>query len=108
MWKASKSILTLLSTLSLMVFGLTTPTIAATPKAGAVCSKAGLTATASGKLFTCIKSGKKLVWDKGVTIPKPVTTPVTPTPTPGTFLAKLYALIDFAALNIGKAKDKGE
>lgn len=32
----------------------------------------------------------------------------TPTPTPGTFLAKLYAFIDFAALNIGKAKDKGE
>ena len=32
----------------------------------------------------------------------------TPTPAPGTFLAKLYALIDFAALNIGKAKDKGE
>ena len=31
----------------------------------------------------------------------------TPTPAPGTFLAKLYALIDFAALNIGKAKDKG-
>ena len=33
---------------------------------------------------------------------------VTPTPAPGTFLAKLYALIDFAAINIGKAKDKGE
>lgn len=33
---------------------------------------------------------------------------VTPTPAPGTFLAKLYALIDFAALNIGKAKDKGK
>lgn len=33
---------------------------------------------------------------------------VTPTPAPGSFLAKLYALIDFAALNIGKAKDKGE
>jgi hypothetical protein len=33
---------------------------------------------------------------------------VTPTPAPHTFLAKLYALIDFAALNIGKAKDKGE
>lgn len=32
----------------------------------------------------------------------------TPTPAPGTFLAKLYAIIDFAALNIGKAKDKGE
>jgi hypothetical protein len=32
----------------------------------------------------------------------------TPTPAPGTFLAKLYALIDFAAINIGKSKDKGE
>ena len=32
----------------------------------------------------------------------------TPTPAPGTFLAKSYALIDFAAINIGKAKDKGE
>lgn len=33
---------------------------------------------------------------------------ITPTPAPGTFLAKLYALIDFAALNIGKAKDKSQ
>lgn len=33
---------------------------------------------------------------------------ITPTPAPGTFLAKLYALIDLAALNIGKAKDKGK
>lgn len=32
----------------------------------------------------------------------------TPTPAPGTTLAKLYAVIDFLALNIGKAKDKGE
>jgi uncharacterized membrane protein len=32
----------------------------------------------------------------------------TPTPAPDTFLGKLYALIDFAALNIGKAKDKGK
>lgn len=32
----------------------------------------------------------------------------TPTPAPGTFLAKLYSVIDFVALNIGKAKDKGE
>jgi hypothetical protein len=32
----------------------------------------------------------------------------TPTPKPGSALAKLYALIDFAALNIGKAKDKGK
>lgn len=31
----------------------------------------------------------------------------TPTPKQGSILAKLYSLIDFAALNIGKAKDKG-
>lgn len=37
-------------------------------KTGASCSKAGATSTISGKKFTCIKSGKKLVWDKGVVI----------------------------------------
>lgn len=33
---------------------------------------------------------------------------VTPTPKEGSVLAKVYSLIDFLALNIGKAKDKGE
>lgn len=32
---------------------------------------------------------------------------VTPTPKEGTLLAKAYKLIDFLALNIGKAKQKG-
>jgi hypothetical protein len=32
---------------------------------------------------------------------------ITPTPAPGTKLAKVYAVIDFIALNIGKAKDTG-
>ncbi len=56
---------------------------AATPKAGAKCTKAGSTATTSGKKYTCVKSGTKLVWNKGVAIkkPAPVVTP-TPTPTP--------------------------
>jgi len=59
------------------------PVQAATPKAGAKCTKAGATATSAGKKFTCVKSGKKLVWNKGVAIkkPSPVVTP-TPTPTP--------------------------
>jgi hypothetical protein len=59
------------------------PVQAATPKAGAKCTKAGTTATASGKKFTCIKSGTKLVWNKGVAIkiPSPVAT-LTPEPTP--------------------------
>lgn len=32
---------------------------------------------------------------------------ITPTPAPGTKLAKVYALIDLLALNVGKAKSTG-
>lgn len=39
-------------------------------KAGGKCAKAGATSTSAGKKFTCIKSGGKLVWNKGVTIKK--------------------------------------
>jgi hypothetical protein len=60
-----------------LLLTLTTPLNAAAPKAGAKCTKKNLTATSSGKLFTCIQSGKKLVWNKGVAISKP-----TPTPSP--------------------------
>ena len=72
--------------LSMSLF--TVPSFAAV-KAGAKCTKVGTTATVAGKKFTCIKSGNKLVWNKGVTIkaaPKPdlnpVFKPVEPTPTP--------------------------
>ena len=41
-------------------------------KAGAKCSKAGATSTYAGKKYTCIKSGKSLVWNKGVTVKKAV------------------------------------
>ena len=45
-------------------------------KAGGSCTKAGISSIASGKKFTCIKSGKKLVWNRGVfAAPKPSTTP---------------------------------
>ena len=52
-------------------------------KAGSACSKLGATSTVSGKKYTCIKSGKKLVWNKGVVVaaPKPSSSP-TATPTP--------------------------
>jgi hypothetical protein len=73
----------------ILLLTLATPVQAATPKAGAKCTKAGATATASSKKFTCIKSGKRLIWNKGVTIkaaPKPnlnpVFKPVEPTPAP--------------------------
>ena len=60
----------------------TQPSMAAV-KAGAKCSKAGATATKASKKFTCVKSGKKLMWNKGVALakPKPVATP-TPSPSP--------------------------
>ena len=49
-------------------------------KAGATCTKLGLTSTTAGKKYTCIKSGKKLVWDKGVTVLAPkASIPVGPT-----------------------------
>lgn len=39
-------------------------------KQGAVCSKPGSIATASGKQFACVKSGKKMVW-KQINVTKP-------------------------------------
>ena len=48
-------------------------------KSGDPCKKVGLTSIAGGKKFTCIKSGKKTVWNKGTSIPsaspKPSATP---------------------------------
>ena len=51
-----------------LLLALATPVQAATPKAGAKCTKAGSTSTAAGKKFTCVKSGTKLVWNKGVVV----------------------------------------
>jgi len=55
----------------LLCIGSINTSFAAAPKAGQKCSKAGITQTLSGKKFTCIKSGSKLVWNKGVTVTKP-------------------------------------
>jgi hypothetical protein len=38
--------------------------------AGSKCSKLSATKTISGKKYTCIKSGGKLVWNKGVLVKK--------------------------------------
>ena len=40
-------------------------------KVGGTCSKAGITSVAASKTYTCIKSGKKFVWNKGVAVVKP-------------------------------------
>ena len=46
------------------------PANAATVKAGAKCSKHKATTTVKGMKYTCIKSGNKLVWSKGVLVKK--------------------------------------
>ncbi len=81
-----RRILTIVVASTLLLAGLTTPAQAATPKAGAACAKAGITqvvkAGTKTTKFTCVKSGKKSVWNKGVvTIAAPAPTP-TPTASP--------------------------
>ena len=52
---------------------------AVAPKAGGSCKKAGQTITAAGKKFICVKSGKRLIWNKGVPVASPKPTPVAST-----------------------------
>ena len=85
-----------LISLSLILWILpATTAVAANPKAGAKCSKAKQVKIYKGMSYTCIKSGKKLIWSKGKKViseetsstptatptPSPSPTP-TPTPTP--------------------------
>ena len=77
----------LVAVLSLSLITAQLSVAAVTP--GTKCSKAGATSTYNGKKYTCVKSGKKLVWNKGVAVAKPapvaspIPTPVaTPAPTP--------------------------
>jgi hypothetical protein len=86
--------ITLVTLFSLLLTFPVTPSQAAV-KAGDACTKAGVKSVASGKTFTCIKAGKKFVWNKGVAVTKPtvVSTPsATPaaTPTPEIVYATLW------------------
>jgi M6 family metalloprotease-like protein len=58
----------LIALLSILALALSLPLIPANAavKAGGSCTKAGSKSVAFGKTFTCKKSGKKLLWDKGV------------------------------------------
>jgi hypothetical protein len=48
---------------------------------GSTCKVLNQKVIYQNKTYTCIKSGKKLLWNKGVSVKKPTPTP-TPTPTP--------------------------
>ncbi len=62
------------------------PISSAAIKPGSACKKAGVSTVDSGRKYTCVKQGKKFVWDKGVVVkanPSKVPAPVpTSTPTP--------------------------
>ncbi len=64
-------------------------------KAGSSCTKAGIKIVSAGKTYTCVKSGKKLVWNKGVLIPiakpEPSAAAIAPTakPTPAPVVVDL-------------------
>ena len=97
------------SLLSLVVlFALISPPHAtAAIKAGGVCKKVGQTSTVSGKKHTCIKSGSKLIWSKGVRVAKAKPS-ATPTPSKASTLytsSAITALDQLTALDICKTKD---
>jgi M6 family metalloprotease-like protein len=55
----------------LAILALITPTASfGAPKAGAPCPKAGKIEDLGSKRYTCVKSGKKLIWNKGVSLSK--------------------------------------
>lgn len=61
------------------------PSAIASIKAGGTCTKQGAKQISGGKTFTCIKQGKKLVWNKGVVTKKPVAPVIaqhSPSPSP--------------------------
>ena len=56
---------------------------------GSTCKVYKQKVTNQNKVYTCIKSGKKLVWSKGVKVAVKATPTPTPTPTPETNTAAL-------------------
>ena len=84
-----KRSLAVVASVAFLGTSLSIPAFAAV-KAGAACPKAGKTSVASGKTFTCVKTGKKLTWNKGVAIARPVAaSAATPSASPEPVAAKV-------------------
>ena len=99
---------------SVLIF-LPTPLNAAnSPKPGTKCNKAGQTQILGNKKFTCIKSGSKLTWNNGVTVPakatpsasasaEPSASPVEATPSASSASSSAPALVKFKNCTEAKA-----
>ena len=74
----------LIAFLSILSLSLSLPFIPANAaaKAGEACSKLNTTSITGSKKFTCIKSGKKLIWNKGVAVGSKSATPIAKIPDP--------------------------
>jgi hypothetical protein len=88
------------------------PVATAAVKPGTKCAKQGQTSTSAGMKYTCVKSGNKLVWSKGVAVKK--TLPA-PTPTPETKVevknllasdARITPISELTTLETCKTEDK--
>lgn len=75
-----KRVLAIAVALAMTLGGTAPATQGATFKPGSACAKLGQVKVVSSKKYTCIKSGNKKIWNKGVAIAKPK--PVPPTVPP--------------------------
>lgn len=94
-----------------LTLGLLQPIATAAVKPGTACKKAGLTSISAGIKYTCIKSGKKLVWNKGVVIKaatKPELNPIPPVEVKDllTIDPRILSSSELTALDICKTEDK--
>ena len=75
-------------------------------KAGSSCSKLKSMSTSGGKLYTCVKSGKKLVWNKGEVISQTLSYDTAPTeknPAPTPSASPIASVSDAAVAVNAKA-----
>lgn len=110
----SKSKMAALGLVAVLSIGSTTALAAAPAKAGAKCAKAGQTQVVGNKKFTCTKSGSKLIWNKGATVPvkatpsasasaEPSTSPSEATPSASVSASPTPALVKFKNCTEAKA-----
>jgi len=97
--------------ISIICLALSFPVYAAVPAPGGKCTKVGATSISSGKKYTCIKSGNKLVWNKGISIlspvnPKPTTSESSSTKNLLRVDSRITPATDLTNLDICKTTDK--